>query len=109
MSLPVSMTHSSQNSVSARTDFLVKGISSSTAYLTEKASQDINASCTMQEEIGGSRDNFASAIQAIQNLTGALDAICESSRLLRGIVAEAHSLTMKAAAESVELENAKKV
>ena len=108
MQSKVSQTHSSQNSVLARADVSVEEISASSTYLTEKLRQDIDTSCSMQEEIRGSGDNFSAAIQAIQNLTETFAAISESIKLLGEIAAETHLLTMSVSQESVKLENAEK-
>ena len=106
MKLNVSLTRSSQNSVCAQENMPVEDVFASSEYLTEKLRQDIDTSCAMQEEICGSRDNFAAATQAILNLTKALSAISENVKLLGEIAGQTNSLTINTAAEPVKAENA---
>ena len=101
----VSQTCSSQNSVLTRADVSVEEFSASSTYLTEKLRQDIDTSCSMQDEIRGSKDNFSAAIQAIHDLTETFAAISENIKLLGEIAIEAKSLTMSTAAEPVKSEN----
>ena len=105
MKLSFSMTRSSQDAVSARTDSLAGDISDSAVFLTEKLHKDIGAARAKREEISGSRDNFDSAIQAIESLTETFREICDSTKLLREIAEGVNLLTVNTSAESVNVEN----